>query len=327
VLFATLLGAVFFLIGQLIGLTFWENLVFAIGIIVANVPEGLLPTVTLSLAMATQRMAKKNALVRHLPAVETLGAASVICSDKTGTLTQNRMSIRQVFYSGALLAPNDLVEAEPLYVIMRHCHDLRRVEQNGQSVWQGDPMEVALLQGTPPDGAAFPRVDEIPFDTERKRMSVICDTPQGHMLYCKGAPEIVLPLCSEMLLQGKRLPLDEASRASLLTAHEQMTERGLRVIALAYRSLPLRVAHPLPQSSPACGRGDKRIATRTLFKRERADLRRTDRTARSAARGRSRSGPPLPCRRHPRDHDHRRPIRTPPARWHARSGWRKTRWP
>ena len=74
-------------------------------------------------------------------------------------------------------------------------------------------------------------------------MSVICDTPQGHMLYCKGAPENVLPLCSEMLLQGKRLPLDEASRASLLTAHEQMTERGLRVIALAYRSLPQHAAN------------------------------------------------------------------------------------
>jgi magnesium-transporting ATPase (P-type) len=293
-LFATLLGAVFFLVGQLMGLSFMENLVFAIGIIVANVPEGLLPTVTLSLAMATQRMAKKNALVRHLPAVETLGAASVICSDKTGTLTQNLMSIRQVFYSGALLTldeslnkhkfnsypvrpepvegtngahdqfvegpeaihvstsstrtasfpvPDGLaIEAEPLYVIMRHCHELRRVEQNGQAVWQGDPMEVALLQGTPPDGAVFSRIDEIPFDTERMRMSVICDTPQGNMLYCKGAPESVLPLCSEMLLQGKRLPLDEASRASLLGAHEQMTERGLRVIALAYRNLPENTA-------------------------------------------------------------------------------------
>ncbi|HSM98104.1 MAG TPA: cation-transporting P-type ATPase, partial [Gallionella sp.] len=239
-LFATLLGVAFFFIGQLIGLSFWENLVFAIGIIVANVPEGLLPTVTLSLAMATQRMAKKNALVRHLPAVETMGSASVICSDKTGTLTQNRMNIRQVFYSGALGSPDELVaaEAEPLYAIMRHCHDLRRVERDGRAVWLGDAMEAALLAGVPLDGTVFPRLDEIPFDTERKRMSVICDTPQGQMLYCKGAPETVLPLCSEMLLQGKRLTLDESSRASLLGAHEQMTAQGLRVIALAYRALP-----------------------------------------------------------------------------------------
>ncbi|MDO8465173.1 MAG: cation-transporting P-type ATPase [Gallionella sp.] len=246
-LFATLLGALFFFIGQMIGLSFWENLVFAIGIIVANVPEGLLPTVTLSLAMATQRMARKNALVRHLPAVETLGAASVICSDKTGTLTQNRMSIRQVFYSGALLEPHELVDAEPLFAIMRHCHDLRRVEQNGQEIWQGDPMEIALLQGVPPGGALFPRLGEIPFDTERKRMSVICDTPQGRMLYCKGAPETVLPLCDTMLLEGRPQRLDEASRTNLLAMQEQMAEQGLRVIALAYRGLQHHNgASPLP---------------------------------------------------------------------------------
>ncbi|MBU1424726.1 MAG: cation-transporting P-type ATPase [Gammaproteobacteria bacterium] len=242
-LFAFLLGAAFFLIGKMIGLSFWSDLIFAIGIIVANVPEGLLPTVTLSLAMATQRMAKKNALVRHLPAVEALGAASVICSDKTGTLTLNRMSMRQVFYSGELLDPGELDAAAAFYDIMRHCHDLHRVERDGHTAWQGDPMEVALLESVPPGGTVYPRVDEKPFDTERKRMSVICETPQGRVLYCKGAPETVLPLCTQMLEEGECMPLDGESREWIMNEHELMTARGLRVIALAYRVLPQKPAH------------------------------------------------------------------------------------
>lgn len=103
-LLALALGVAFFFIGQAIGLTFWENFIFAIGLIVANVPEGLLPTVTLSLAMATQRMAKRNALIRNLPSVETLGSTTVICTDKTGTLTENRMAVKQLFWRAAIAA-------------------------------------------------------------------------------------------------------------------------------------------------------------------------------------------------------------------------------
>ena len=94
------LGVVFFLVGRVLGLPFWGNLIFAVGIIVANVPEGLLPEVTLALAMGAQRLARRNVLIRHLPAVETLGSATVICTDKTGTLTENRMEARRLYVDG-----------------------------------------------------------------------------------------------------------------------------------------------------------------------------------------------------------------------------------
>ncbi len=243
-LFATLLGVSFFLVGQWIGLSFWENLIFAIGIIVANVPEGLLPTVTLALAMATQRMAKKHALVRHLPAVETLGAASVICSDKTGTLTKNSMSLREVYVSGERMPPDALDAACPMFDVMRNCHDLRRVERDGSVLWQGDAMEVALLAAAPDATDEFSRLNEIPFDTERRRMSVTGRTRDGEVLYCKGAPESVLPLCASAWINGAILPLDDAGRAALLAVQEQMTERGLRVLALAYRAAVSGAATP-----------------------------------------------------------------------------------
>ena len=245
---ATLLGLVFFLLGQGLGLSFWDNLLFAIGIIVANVPEGLLPTVTLALAMGSQRMAKRNALIRHLPAVETLGSATVICTDKTGTLTENRMAVKQLFLAGQCYDPSelapqaDLREAyRPLFEGACLCHNLKATAQAGQSELLGDPMEVALVQMARrilPEPVAFPRLDEVPFDTDRKRLSTLHQTPQGLTLYTKGALETLLPCCHAVQMGPALQPFTKEHQAQFLRAQERLAEAGLRVLAFAYRIVP-----------------------------------------------------------------------------------------
>jgi calcium-translocating P-type ATPase len=244
---ALALGVVFFFVGQSIDLPFWATFIFAIGIIVANVPEGLLPTVTLALAMGSQRMAKRHALIRHLPAVEALGCTTVICTDKTGTLTQNCMSAKRLFIAGkmfetipdqiaALIAPH-----RRFFEVAACCHDLKDTRAAAGPGWLGDPMEVAIVQLAAEAMPVLPcskRVDEIPFDSQRKRLSTVHTVPEGQVLYCKGAPEVVLPRCTRATMDGGSVELTEELTATFRAAAEAMAENGLRVLAFAWRELP-----------------------------------------------------------------------------------------
>jgi sodium/potassium-transporting ATPase subunit alpha len=244
---AVLIGLLFFAVGWAIGISFWQAFIFAIGIIVAMVPEGLLPTLTLALVLATQRMAKRNVLIRYLPSVEALGSTTVICTDKTGTLTQNRMMVRQLFLGKLFDSLADAKQKQdlaslyrPFFLVGQMCHDLKETEIEGKRKLLGDPMEVALVEMARqfvPDIPASPRLDEIPFDADRMRLSTVHQTPEGLTLYSKGAPEAVLPLCQHLLLDGKIQPLGAELKASIVQAQEAMAHQGLRVLAFAFRKL------------------------------------------------------------------------------------------
>jgi calcium-translocating P-type ATPase len=245
------LGVIFFFIGRVLGLSLWHNFMFAIGIIIANVPEGLLPTVTLALAMASQRMARKNALIRHLPSVETLGSATVICTDKTGTLTKNQMAVTKLFISGQFRTTNEI--DQKLKELHRFffeaallCHTLKEAEKEGRRRLLGDPTEIALVdvaRQALTKCESYPRVDEVPFDSDRKRLSTLHRTPHGLVLYTKGALEAVLPLCSQVQLREETPPLSQEYRKEFLLAQDALAEEGLRVLAIAYRGVPDKFDH------------------------------------------------------------------------------------
>ncbi len=250
---SVLIGLLFFAIGRVIGVSFWQDFIFAIGIIVAMVPEGLLPTLTLALVLATQRMAKRNVLIRYLPSVEALGSTTVICTDKTGTLTQNRMTVKQLLLGETPESLANLTQRQSFVESYRHffltaylCHDLKEGEQHGKRVLFGDPMEIALVdaaQQALPTVTTYPKLDEIPFDADRMRLTLVHELPEGPTALCKGAPEAVLPLCSRFLTNGKTVPLSRGVLERVLKAQEAMAEQGLRIIALAYRLLKPQWQH------------------------------------------------------------------------------------
>jgi P-type Ca2+ transporter type 2C len=250
---AITIGIAFFVVSGLRdSMDVQDRFVFAIGVTVSLVPNGLLPTVTLSLAMASQRMAKRNALVRRLSAVETLGETTIVCTDKTGTLTENQMTVQRVWppdreYTvegagyepfGRFRATGEVVDPAPLTELLRAgllCNDAQLAQSaDGWSV-VGDPTEGALVVLAEKGGlhhrteaARAPRLREIPFSSERKRMTTVHLVGDERVAYVKGAAELILP----------RTTLSAEARAEAAAAEAAMEHDALRVLACARRVLP-----------------------------------------------------------------------------------------
>ncbi len=275
------LGAIVFTVGIIdVKMGINEAFLLALGIIVATIPEGLPATVTLSLAAAVQRLAQKGVLVKKLSILETLEHVSVICTDKSGTLTQNQMTVRQVWVSGKPLVvtgtgyepkgefvPNPGSEAaekdlQALLTAAMLCNNSRLnppAPDHPQWTVLGDQTEAALRVLALKSGhveetlnRSLPRIHEIPFDARRKRMSTIhqVNRPQDsfpdissgqQIAFIKGAPREVLQLCTFLRMHGEVIPLDDSWRARILSANDDYARNALRVLALAYHELPPRV--------------------------------------------------------------------------------------
>ncbi|WP_442603891.1 calcium-translocating P-type ATPase, SERCA-type [Paenibacillus sp. KN14-4R] len=247
-----------------------------VSLAVAAIPEGLPAIVTIALALGVQRMIKRKAIVRKLPSVETLGCASVICSDKTGTLTQNKMTVTHLWLSGQTLevtgdgyAPFGKIYREGMIVEPTQNENLRQLLQIGVLCsnavlfeeeqepkrkkgkdegpqWQikGDPTEGALVVLGAKEGItrqslekSAQRLKEFPFDSERKRMSTVVSSASGRTVYTKGAPDMLLAQCSYVLWDNKIIPFTATLKAKVMAANEGMARNALRVLGLAYRDL------------------------------------------------------------------------------------------
>ena len=242
---AIVICVIIFIIGLLYGKEPIEMFMTAVSLAVAAIPEGLAAVSTIVLAIGVQRMVKKHAIVKKLPAVETLGSTTVICSDKTGTLTQNKMTVKKVFYNNKLVDLDDIDidnlgdELEKLTYISMFCNDTK--VSDGKLT--GDPTETALidmgfkLDFQPPILEKYERVKELPFDSDRKLMTTVHLFPNKYMVYTKGGVDELLSRCNSYVINGNvNTDIDEYKK-EIAKQNEEMAKNALRVLAMAYKEL------------------------------------------------------------------------------------------
>ncbi len=261
-------GVALFFMGRLLGLSWVNDLLFALGVMVALVPEGLPATLSVALAIGVQRMARVNALIKKLAGVETLGCANVICTDKTGTLTKAEMTVKEIYAGGDIydvsgagyeptgdfllgdtaLAKDDAKRRlEPLLRAMTFCNDAKVMAPTDDQGWRviGDPTEGCLLVAA--QKARFdldneliehPKIYELPFESVRKRMSVVHAEGDGQKAYVKGAPSETIDRCAHVRLDGQVVPMSDELRDEILARNDAMSRQALRVLAVCERMLP-----------------------------------------------------------------------------------------